>query len=84
MRKMLIGLGAVAAVAVMGASGSDAMAKSKAKADPNKVVCKNVSESGSRLKSKRVCQTNAQWAEQRRDAKEAIDHIQNNRPASGN
>lgn len=84
MRGILFALCAVTAAAAAGAGAADAMAKSKAKADPNKVVCRNVSESGSRLKSKRVCHTNAQWAEIRREAKEQIDQIQNNRPASGN
>ena len=84
MRKTLIGLGVLAGVAALGAGAAEAMEKSKARSDPNKVVCRNVSESGSRLKTKRVCHTNAQWAEIRREAKEQIDHIQNNRPASGN
>ena len=84
MRKLAIALCAVTAAAVAGTGAADAMEKSKAKGDPNKVVCRNISESGSRLKSKRVCHTNAQWAEIRREAKEQIDQIQNNRPASGN
>ncbi|HEY5724037.1 MAG TPA: hypothetical protein VIT45_17135 [Allosphingosinicella sp.] len=84
MRKMLLGLCAVTIAAAFGSGAAGAMEKAKAKNDPNKVVCRNVSESGSRLKSKRVCHTNAQWAEIRREAKEQIDHIQNTRPASGN
>ena len=79
--RISIGLCVVAAAC---ASAGAAQAAPKAKSDPNKVVCRNVAESGSRLKKKRVCLTMAEWAEMRRDAKEQIDHIQNNRPASGN
>ena len=82
MRKMLAGLCAATIAAAFGSGAAGAMERSKS--DPNKIVCRNVSESGSRLKTKRVCHTNAQWAEIRREAKEKIDQIQNNRPASGN
>ena len=83
MGRMLIGVCAAVVAAAVGAGAAGAM-ESKGRSDPNKIVCRNISESGSRLKTKRVCHTNAQWTEIRREAKEKIDQIQNNRPASGN
>ena len=52
-------------------------AKSKAK-DPNKVVCEKVEAIGSRISSKRVCMTLAQWEEQKRIDREALQHAQQN------
>ena len=41
--------------------------------DPNEKVCEKQSVLGSRLTTRRVCATRAEWAEQRRLDKEAID-----------
>jgi hypothetical protein len=58
--------------------GSDAQAEdSKAKArDPNEKVCEVYTPIGSRLGSKKVCGTRAEWAEKRRLDKEMIDRAQ--------
>lgn len=48
--------------------------------DPNKVVCKYDSESGSRLKKTRSCHTQQEWDELRRQTKQNVDKIQNSRP----
>jgi hypothetical protein len=34
--------------------------------DPDRIVCRNISEIGSRLARRRICQTQEQWDEQRR------------------
>jgi len=34
--------------------------------DPNRMVCRNITEIGSRLARRRVCQTQAEWDEQQR------------------
>jgi len=78
----MIGRAVFALCALAVATGASAANTAK-KNDPNKVVCRTVEESGSRLKKTRACHTMAEWAEIRRQAKEQIDHIQNNRPASG-
>ncbi len=44
--------------------------------DPNEVVCEKQSVVGSRLATRRVCATRAEWAEKRRLDKEAIDQGQ--------
>ena len=48
--------------------------------DPNKRVCKTISETGSRLNRTRACHTQAEWEELRRQTKAKIENIQNNRP----
>jgi len=47
--------------------------------DPNEVVCEKQQEIGSRIASKRVCKTRAQWAEQRRVDRLEIDRVQTRR-----
>lgn len=44
--------------------------------DPNEKVCQTESVVGSRLATRRVCATRAEWAERRRLDREAIDQGQ--------
>ena len=53
---------ALAALPVIAAAQEPAKRKV---ADPNEMVCKREEVTGSRLQSRRVCMTRAQWAEQR-------------------
>ena len=57
---------------------SDALAATpaKEKGDPNEKVCESVTPIGSRLGSKKVCATRAEWAEKRRQDREAIERGQ--------
>jgi len=50
--------------------------KSKPANDPNEKICENQSVVGSRLATRRVCGTRAEWEEKRRLDKEAIDQGQ--------
>ena len=52
--------------------------------DPNKIICKYDSESGSRLKRSRACHTQAEWDELRRQMKQNIDKVQNSRAWNSN
>lgn len=81
--RMVCALSALVMVAGT-AAASGSTTKSSAKSDPDKVVCRLSSDTGSRLGRVRVCRTNAQWAETRRQAKETIDQIQNSRAANSN
>ena len=54
------------------------LVNSKPAKDPNKVVCEKVETIGSRIASKRVCMTVAQWDEQKRIDREALMHAQQN------
>jgi hypothetical protein len=59
--------------------GSDALAKAtpaNSKGDPNEKICETITPIGSRLGSKKVCATRAEWAEKRRLDREAIDRGQ--------
>ena len=44
--------------------------------DPNETVCEQEEVLGSRLATRRVCMTRAQWAEKRRDDRALIDRSQ--------
>lgn len=44
--------------------------------DPNERICEKQSVVGSRLATRRVCATRAEWEEKRRLDKEAIDRAQ--------
>ena len=57
--------------------GSNARAEGSAKArDPNAKICEVYTPIGSRLGSKKVCGTRAEWAEKRRLDREAIERGQ--------
>ncbi|MEO5972401.1 MAG: hypothetical protein ABIP91_03450 [Sphingomicrobium sp.] len=57
------------------ATGTSAQAGKKT-GNPNEVVCEKIEIIGSRLNSKRVCATRAQWAEQRLRDRMEIDKAQ--------
>ena len=69
--KLTLGLVATAA-AISQAQAND---EKKAK-DPNEVICEKQTVLGSRLATRKVCGTRAEWAEKRRLDKEAIDQGQ--------
>jgi hypothetical protein len=61
------------------AISSDALAAptpAKEKGDPNEKICESITPIGSRLGSKKVCATRAEWAEKRRLDREAIERGQ--------
>jgi hypothetical protein len=44
--------------------------------DPNERVCEKITVTGSRLASKTVCMTRAQWEQRKRDDREAVEGAQ--------
>ena len=62
-----------------------AVAADKSDKKHDGLICREIDTTGSRLESKRVCMTKAQWDEQRRDARDAVDHaqIQQTNPKGG-
>jgi hypothetical protein len=44
--------------------------------DPNEVVCEKQTVAGSRLATKRVCMTRAQWADLKSQDREEIEKVQ--------
>lgn len=55
----------------------------KAPRDPNEIVCEKQEVLGSRLSTKRVCMTRAQWQDQRMQDRMDLDKSQNARPLKG-
>ena len=79
--KMLAG--AVCAILMFGAAPapaqtttSGAPASTAAKDDPNRIICEKVQETGSRLNTRKTCMTAAQWVEQRKRDREAVEDAQ--------
>lgn len=52
--------------------------------DPNRVICEKQQVVGSRLASKRVCMTAAEWEVRRLEERMVIDKQQTQRGTSGN
>jgi hypothetical protein len=46
------------------------------KGDPNEIVCEKIETLGSRVATKKVCATRAEWAEKRKLDREAVDQAQ--------
>jgi len=67
-----------AAVAALGYALTSAplLAEGAPAKDPNERICEKETVVGSRLATRRVCATRAEWAEKRRLDREAIDRIQ--------
>lgn len=45
-------------------------------ADPNQRICEDVTTVGSRLATKRVCATRAEWAEMKKQDRDVVDQAQ--------
>lgn len=57
-------------------AASAAHAEDKKKDDPNRMICEKQEVLGSRLASKRVCKTAAEWEAEKRNNRQAIDKAQ--------
>ena len=78
---------AVAAI-IAGCIGSSAIGQTtpKVSANPQKssqVICEKVEITGSRLSSKRVCMTRAQWADLQFQDRQAVERVQTQRGMKG-
>lgn len=69
---MRTGIAIFAALALVPAiaAAEDKKAENK---DPNRIICEKQEVLGSRVATKKVCLTAAQWAERRREDREAIE-----------
>jgi hypothetical protein len=79
MRTLLsaVALGAILATAALAqTSRSSAGTKVGPSGDPNHVICINERETGSRLSSRRVCRTRAEWEEHRAQLRAELEMIQ--------
>ena len=78
MRSSRIGFALTLALAALSAPafGQDTSSKPKPPLDPNQRVCEDVTATGSRLGTKRICATRAEWAEMRKADRENVDQAQ--------
>lgn len=44
--------------------------------DPNRIECHYETDGSSRLRSRKICQPASAWDQQRRDARQTVEHIQ--------
>ena len=51
--------------------------------DPNQVVCEKQEVIGSRLATRRICKTRAEWADSRLQDRQEIEKLQTNRGMKG-
>ena len=65
----------VAVAAALLPAGASALERKDNK-DPNRMICEKQGVLGSRLATKRVCMTAAEWAAQRAAERQLIDKIQ--------
>tara|TARA_B100000929_G_scaffold79709_1_gene62230 strand:+ start:357 stop:623 length:267 start_codon:yes stop_codon:yes gene_type:complete len=54
----------------------DKMAGKEEMGDQSRIICRKTQDTGSRLRSRRVCATAGEWAEQRRQNRESIEKTQ--------
>jgi hypothetical protein len=66
----------VALLYAMPVMAGDTARAQTSKHDPNKMICEDEEVVGSRLATKRVCMTRAQWAERRQNDRALIDRSQ--------
>jgi hypothetical protein len=72
---------AVTAASLLSLVATSALAQEGAKAkgrDPNQIVCKKEEVLGSRLQTRKVCMTRAEWAEQRQLDRQNVERSQTN------
>ena len=58
------------------ASASEPVSAREAARDPNRRVCVTQDEIGTRLATKRVCRTAAEWVAYRREIRDTVDRVQ--------
>jgi len=75
---MRLSIAVVAAVALIPATASAEQNKSAAK-DPNRIICEKQEVLGSRLATKKICMTAAEWEVRKREDREAVEKAQVNR-----
>lgn len=64
------------ATAAAGEADPSSPPTARPKLDPNQRICEDVTQVGSRLATKRICATRAEWAEMRKQDRDAVDDAQ--------
>jgi hypothetical protein len=76
MSKALTLLALAAWVAAAVPAQAEISSSKKPTRDPNQRVCEDIVATGSRLATKRICATRAQWEEKRKQDREVVDDAQ--------
>lgn len=85
MNRILVLAGtAIAAIAVAATAQTPAAPTEDRDSGQLKVVCKSISEIGSRLNRRRVCRTRAQWEEVDAQTRQVVERVQSTKTTSGN
>jgi hypothetical protein len=58
------------------ASAQPSAPEQKPAVDPNQRICEDVTQTGSRLATKRYCATRSEWDEKKRQDREAVEKAQ--------
>jgi hypothetical protein len=89
MKYLILSLAAIALAGPVQANNQTAPGKSDppsaetTETSQNRVICKKERITGSRLGSREICKTEAQWNQIRHDERQALERGQANRPTSG-
>ncbi len=62
-----------------GSAGSAETRKTEVNGDPNQIVCVREDVVGSRVATRRVCRTRAEWAEHQQQTRQVIERVQFNK-----
>ncbi len=81
MRIVNIALAAAVLAAPIAAIAQNApiVVEAKDKKDPNRIVCRTMDTTGSRLGKKKACHTAAEWTEMQAQERRDVDKMQANR-----
>lgn len=83
-RIMVLAGTAIAAIAVAATAQTPAAPAEGKDPGQDKVVCKSITEIGSRLNRRRVCRTRAQWQEVEAQTRQVVERVQALKTTSGN
>ena len=81
MLKVTVAVAALVATAALAQAPSDTQTQSTGiNADLNQIVCVNERETGSRVATRRVCRTRAEWAQHNAEQRRNLDRAQSFKP----
>lgn len=84
MNRIWVLAGTMTAAVAVAATAQTPPATAEDNDTQEKVVCKSISEIGSRLNRRRVCRTRAQWIEIEAQTRQVVERVQTTKTTSGN
>jgi hypothetical protein len=77
--RLLVGALLIMPSAVVAEQAQPLVAKQVKQKDPNRVICRDMEATGSRLNRRRECHTAGEWEEIRLNDRRALERVQNGR-----